>query len=45
MRGQFSIAILIALFGWIPVILAIFMLLPARRAMVAGAISAWLALP
>ena len=35
----------IALFGWIPVALVLFWLLPAQRAMVAGSISAWLLLP
>jgi len=35
----------IALFGWIPVVLALFVLLPARRAMVVSSISAWLFLP
>jgi hypothetical protein len=35
----------IALFGWIPVVIVLFMLLPARRAMVAGTIAAWLFLP
>lgn len=36
---------LITLFGWIPVVLVLFALLPARRAMVAGSIGAWLLLP
>jgi tetratricopeptide (TPR) repeat protein len=40
-----SILAFLALFGWAPVTLALFLLLPARRAMVVGAISAWLLLP
>lgn len=36
---------MIALFGWIPIVLMLFALLPARRAMLAGLISAWLLLP
>jgi len=36
---------MIALFGWIPVVFALFELLPARRAMLASSISAWLLLP
>ncbi len=36
---------IISLFGWIPVVLMLFWLLPARRAMLAGSISAWLLLP
>jgi tetratricopeptide (TPR) repeat protein len=40
-----SITAAIALFGWIPVVLGLFALLPAQRAMVAGAIGAWLLLP
>jgi len=35
----------IALFGWIPIVLLLFAVLPAQRAMVASAISAWLLLP
>ena len=34
-----------ALFAWVPVILVFFVLLPARRAVVAGVIAAWLLLP
>jgi hypothetical protein len=34
-----------ALFAWIPVILVLFALLPARRAVVAGSVAAWLLLP
>jgi tetratricopeptide (TPR) repeat protein len=36
---------IVALFGWIPLVLALFALLPARRAVVAGSIAAWLLLP
>jgi len=35
----------IALFGWIPIVLLLFALLPARRAVVASSIAAWLLLP
>lgn len=35
----------IALFGWIPVVLAMFWLLPPRRAALAGFMGAWLFLP
>ncbi len=35
----------IAMFGWIPVALGIFMSLPARRALIASSITAWLFLP
>jgi hypothetical protein len=35
----------IALFGWVPVVIVLFVLLPARRAMVASTIAAWLLLP
>ncbi len=35
----------IVLFGWIPVVLMLFCLLPAQRAMVAGSIAGWLLLP
>ncbi len=35
----------IALFGWIPVVLVLFWLLPARRAITVGSISASLLLP
>jgi hypothetical protein len=34
-----------ALLAWVPVILVFFVLLPARRAVVAGVIAAWLLLP
>jgi hypothetical protein len=36
---------LIALLGWIPVSLAVFLFLLARHTVVAGAISGWLLLP
>jgi hypothetical protein len=36
---------LIALFGWIPFVVALFAVLPARRAMLASSIGAWLLLP
>jgi tetratricopeptide (TPR) repeat protein len=36
---------MIALLGWIPVVLLLFVLLPARRAVVASLIAAWLLLP
>jgi hypothetical protein len=35
----------IALIGWIPLALMLFAVLPARRAMVVGAVAAWLLLP
>jgi len=35
----------IVLLVWIPVVLVVFMLLPARRAMVAASVAAWLLLP
>jgi len=35
----------IALFGWIPVVLILFALLPGRRALVAAYVGAWLFLP
>jgi tetratricopeptide (TPR) repeat protein len=40
-----QILIFVALFGWIPLCLILFMLLPARRAAVAGLIGAWVLLP
>ena len=40
-----EILIYIALLGWIPVCLGLFMSLPARQAAVAGIIGAWLFLP
>ncbi len=40
-----SLIATIALFGWIPVVLALFAVLPARRAMVASSIAGWLLLP
>ena len=40
-----TILVPIALFGWIPVVLMIFSLLPPRRAVIAAFISAWLFLP
>ena len=33
------------LVAWIPVVLVVFMALPARRAMVAASIAGWLLLP
>jgi hypothetical protein len=36
---------IVALLGWIPVVLLLFVLLPARRAAVASLITAWLLLP
>ena len=35
----------ILILAWIPVVLVVFMLLPARRAMVVSAIAGWLLLP
>jgi hypothetical protein len=35
----------VALFGWIPACLILFMMLPARRAVVVGLIGAWVLLP
>jgi hypothetical protein len=35
----------ILILAWIPVVLVVFMLLPARRAMVASAVTGWLLLP
>jgi tetratricopeptide (TPR) repeat protein len=43
--SSLGILTLLALLGWVPLVLLSFLLLPARRAMVAGAISAWLLLP
>lgn len=40
-----SLFVPIALFGWIPVVLALFMQLPARRAVLASFLLAWLFLP
>jgi hypothetical protein len=40
-----SVFALIALFAWIPIVIALFALLPARRAMVVSAISGFLLLP
>jgi tetratricopeptide (TPR) repeat protein len=40
-----QILIYVALLGWIPVCLGLFMALPARQAAVAGIIGAWLFLP
>jgi hypothetical protein len=37
--------IFVALFGWIPACLILFMMLPARRAVVVGLIGAWILLP
>jgi tetratricopeptide (TPR) repeat protein len=37
--------VFIALIGWIPLALMLFAVLPARRAMVVGAVAAWLLLP
>ena len=37
--------IFVALFGWIPACLILFMVLPARRAVVVGLIGAWVLLP
>ena len=39
------ILIYVALLGWIPVCLALFVALPARQAAIAGVIGAWLLLP
>ena len=39
------ILVYVALLGWIPVCLALFVALPARQAAVAGVIGAWLLLP
>jgi tetratricopeptide (TPR) repeat protein len=36
---------LIALFGWVPFVITLFAILPARRAMVISSIGAWLLLP
>jgi tetratricopeptide (TPR) repeat protein len=36
---------LVALFGWVPLVLTLFTLLPARGAVVASSIAAWLVLP
>jgi hypothetical protein len=35
----------LTMFGWIPVVLLLFMLLPARRAVIAAFLIAWLFLP
>jgi hypothetical protein len=35
----------IAMFGWIPLVLALFVFLPARRAALAGVIAGWMFLP
>jgi hypothetical protein len=45
--GQIAVEflILVALFGWIPVCLGLFMVLPAQRAAVTAVIGAWLLLP
>src|SRR4051794_12685351 len=45
--GQVAVIFLIfvALLGWIPLCLALFVALPARHAAIAGAIGAWLLLP
>ncbi len=40
-----SINALIALLGWVPLVLVLFAFLPARRAVVVGAVGAWLILP
>ena len=40
-----SIFAVIALFGWIPLALVLFVFLPARRAVVVSAIAAWSILP
>src|SRR3954453_10128291 len=45
--GQIAVIFLIffALLGWIPMCLALFVALPARHAVIASAIGAWLLLP
>lgn len=40
-----SILVPVILFGWIPVVLALFLLLPPRRAVIAATLFAWLFLP
>lgn len=40
-----TFAVPIALFGWIPAVLAMYALLPARRAMIASLVAGWLLLP
>jgi hypothetical protein len=45
MPSSVSPLVLIALFGWIPVALAMFAVVPARRAVIVGFLVAWLFLP
>lgn len=40
-----NILVTVALFGWIPLVLVLFMLLPARRAVIVATLGAWLFLP
>jgi tetratricopeptide (TPR) repeat protein len=40
-----SLFAIIALVGWVPIVIVLFALLPARRAMLAGTIGGWLLLP
>lgn len=40
-----SVFVPIAMFGWIPLVLALFAFLPARRAALAGFLAAWMFLP
>jgi hypothetical protein len=43
--GSPTIVAVIALLAWAPVVLALFVLQPARRAAVVGSVAAWLILP
>jgi tetratricopeptide (TPR) repeat protein len=45
MAGAPNPLALIAILGWAPVVIVLFVLLPARRAVVVGSVTAWLFLP
>ncbi len=40
-----NVPVAIAMFGWIPLVLALFVFLPARRAALAGVLTGWMFLP
>ena len=45
MGGAPNILALLAILGWAPLVVVLFVLLPARRAAVVGSVTAWLLLP